>query len=303
MFKKKNLLIWLNEAQEDEENLVGEKASRLGNLIRLDLPIPKGFVVTSNAYQYFLNENQLQDKINHALKSCNFKSPEEVREISLLIQNFILSSPFPVNLGNKIIKAYETLSASFRSIPVAVRSRVATHLNIIGEANLIEALKNCWLTFYTPQEIFKLRDKKLNHSKINTGVVIQKMIQSEVSGIILTSNPLNKSNFFIKAIYGLGALASQGKVATDEYWVDKNRLEINKKELNKQPFELKRVKDINIEINIPLSKQSNQKLSDKKIIELSRLASRIHQCYFFPQEIEWAMEKNHLFILQSKTID
>lgn len=302
MTKRKKYLVWFNQVHEDNPALLGEKGIKLGELTSLDLPVPKGFIIASDAYIYFLKKNKLKEKIKNSLKTCNFNNPEELKETSLTIQNLITFSPVPKNLGFKITKAYERLGGVFKNTFVSVRSKITTFLNIKGEANLVEAVRNCWASFFNPKAILEQEKRQLDHFKTDSSVVVQKMIQAEVSGIIYTQDPINRSktNLLVEAIFGLGELAVEGKVKPDRYLVDKNSLEIVKKELNKQEIQLKRVQNSNQEINVSLSEQTKQKISDTKIIELVKLGKKIHQHYFFPQEIEWAMEKNKIYILQTK---
>lgn len=300
MSKRKKYLVWFKEVEEDNPDLFGEKGVSLAELTSLGLPTPNGFVITRDSFSFFLKKNNLKRKITNSLKSINFKNPEEVQEGALLLQGFITSSSVPSNLGFKIARAYEKMGEDL----VAIRSKWLTVLNIKGDANVVEGIRNTWASFFSPQALFLREKAKLDHSRIDTAVVVQKMIQAESSGTIHTTGPLNKSkaSILIKAIYGLGQLVIEGNIKPDYYWVDKNTLEITKKELNKQEFELKRVGKITQQVKVSPKKQTKQTISDTKIIELAKLGKIIHQHYFFPQEVEWAIRNSKIYILQTKKI-
>jgi len=305
MNKKKKYIVWFDQAHKESPVLVGDKGTSLGELNTLDLSVPKGFVVTADVFSSFLKKNQLSQQIKNALKTCNFNNPEEIKETAFAVQRLITLSPIPNNLGFRIAKAYEGLDGLFKDSFVAVRSSAASFLNIKGDANLTEAVRNCWASFFTPQMILERKKKKLSHFKINASIVVQKMIAADISGTIFTIDPVSKSkaSILVEAIFGLGELAAQGKAKPDRYWVERTRLEIIKKELNKQELQIKRVGNSNQKINIPLEQQTKQKLSDTKIIELVKLGKIIHQRYFFPQNIEWAMRGNSIYILQTRKIE
>lgn len=305
MNKVKKYIVWFNQAHKESPALVGEKGVSLGELNALGLSVPNGFIVTGDVFSSFLKRNKLIQQIKNILKTCNFNNPEEVKQTAFSIQRLVTFSPVPKKLGFRIATAYEELDGLFKDNFVAVRSSQATFLNIKGEANLVEAVRNCWASFFTPKMILNRKKKRLGPFKIDASIVVQKMIPAEISGTIFTLDPVNKSktNILVEAIFGLGELAAQGKVKPDRYWIDRASLEIIKKELNKQEFQLKRVKNHNQEVEIPLLLQTKQKLSDTKIIELVKLSKIIHQHYFFPQSIEWAMKGSNIYILQTRKIE
>lgn len=182
----------------------------------------------------------------------------------------------PEEMAQAIMKNYLRLGGFFKEALVAVRSspldkrlKAASFLNIKGEANVVEAVKKCW-------------------ASEKTAVLVQRMVQSRVSGVAFSTNPENKKEIVIRAIYGLGELAVEGKVVPDEYTVNKNTLKILKKEINPQL------------IKVPKPKQNLQKLTDQEIINLAKLAKKIQHHYFFPQEIEFAIEKRKIYILQAQ---
>jgi len=314
----KKYLVWFNEISKDDINLVGGKGANLGEMVKSGFPVPNGFIVTSEAYYYFLIENNFRIQIKRFLQSVDVHDPRQLNEVSQKIKQLILKGKVPADLAKRIIDFYDQLSSHLKHCLVAVRSSATaedlpgasfagqqeTFLNIQGEANLINNVRNCWASLFTPRAIFYREEKKFDHFKIGIAVPIQKMIQSKNSGVMFTVDPItnDKSKIIIEAIYGLGELIVQGAVTPDHYEVDKRTLKITHKQINRQEIQLIKVGNLDKQIKIKESLQKRQKISDEKIISLAALAKKIHQHYFFPQDIEWAIENNKIYILQTRPV-
>jgi pyruvate,water dikinase len=216
------------------------------------------------------------------------------------------------------MRAYLKLGGLFKQVLVAVRSSATaedlptasfagqqvTFLNVQGEANVVEAVRNCWASLFEPRAIFYRQENNFDHLKVGMAVPIQKMIQSETSGVMFTINPVTyqKNRIIIEAIYGLGELIVQGEVTPDHYEIEKTSLKIIKKRIHKQTVQLIKVGGKTLETTVPKKKQDKQKLTDNQIYKLAKLGKQIHQHYFFPQDIEWAVENQKIFIVQTRPV-
>lgn len=312
-------LVWFQDVDKDDIGLVGGKGANLGEIVKSGFPIPPGFIVTSQAYFSFLNEINLTKQIEHILKVADVNRPDQLNLASQRIYQLISKSRINPELAAQIIKAYEQMGPSFaKQILVAVRSSATaedlpdasfagqqeTFLNIKGEANLVNKVRECWASLFTPRAIFYRETKKFNHFKVGMAVVVQKMIQSETSGVIFTVDPVtnDKRKMVIEAIWGLGEFIVQGKVNPDRYEVDKQNLKILAKQISFQDIKLVKAGTENKIQKISLLNRRKQKITDEKILLLAKLAKKIHQHYFFPQDIEWAIENGKAYVLQTRAV-
>jgi pyruvate,water dikinase len=307
----KNLSFITNIGQADNNNqiLVGDKGASLGEINKLGLATPPGVIVTTKAYDYFIKENGLRPKISSLLESVNFKKPENLQEVSGQIKKLILASQMPEDLAWQIIKAYASLGR-LTNPPVAVRSSAvgedlqSSFLNVSGEANVVKKVQECWASFFEPRGIFFRQKAKKNLFGQGMAVVIQKMIQAKTAGVLFTADPtgVKKNVLIIEAIWGLGEYLVQGQVTPDQYLINfKNGKIINQK-INSQKVCLTKKNNKNVKSLVAKKKINQAKLSENEIKRLADLAKKIHQFYFFPQEIEWAKDKNQFFVLQSRPL-
>ena len=197
-------------------------------------------------------------------------------------------------------------SATAEDLPEAsFAGQQETYLNIKGEANIIQAVKKCWASLFESRAIFYRHEQKFNHLKIGIAVLVQKMIQSDTSGVMFTIDPVtnDKKNLVIEAVYGLGEYIVQGKVEPDFYKVRKYDLQIMEKQMGEQKIVFKRDSQGKTrEMKVKKDLQKRQKITSKQIVALGRLGKKLERHYYFPQDIEWGIEKNKIYILQTRPI-
>src|SRR4030043_1937207 len=179
-----------------------------------------------------------------------------------------------------------------------------TYLNVKGESTLIEAVRKCWASLFTERSIFYRVQNKIPHEKVKISVIVQKMISSEVSGVIFTIDPVTneKDKIIIEAIWGLGELIVQGSVVPDRYLIQKGTFAILSKEISSQTVMLVRAKNGIKEVKVPTKMVDKQKIKDEEIIWLGKIADKLQNHYYFPQDIEWAKEKNKISIVQTRPV-
>lgn len=315
---KHKFIVNFDQVDKDDVALVGGKGANLGEMVKAGFAVPPGFIVTAKAYRYFIKVNNLQDKIKKELTLLDTDDPRSLERASKGIRSLINRSPIPKILVRKIFKAYEKLDGKLKNPLVAVRSSATaedlpdasfagqqeTYLNIKGEAVLAEKTREAWSSLFTPRAIFYREQKGFDHFEVSIAVPIQKMIQADVSGVMFTINPSNndKKIILIEATYGLGELIVQGSVTPDKYEVDKQSLKIKNKQINRQELYLTKVNTLTKQRKVNRKKQKLQKLSDEQIVQLASIGKKLHQHYFFPQDIEWAEEKGKLYILQTRPV-
>lgn len=320
-----NFIKTFNQVSKKDVDLVGGKGASLGEMTNAGFPVPEGFVVTSLAFEEYLKETDINVEINAMWKRINIEDIENVEENSEIIRDVILKGKIPRDLQDEIVKAFQKLRAKpVRSASqseaggyVAVRSsataedskidswagELESYLNT-AQRNLINNVKKCWASLYTPRALFYRVERKLQRKKVSVAVVVQKMVQSEVSGICFTVHPItkDKNQMIIEAGYGLGEAIVGGMITPDSYVVEKGSLTILDVNISEQKKMIKWVKNKNQNIAVPKAKQAQQKLKNSEIIKLSKIARDIEKHYKSPQDIEWAFEKDKLYITQSRPI-
>lgn len=306
-------ILWFNEITRNDIPIAGGKGANLGEMYTNDIPVPNGFVITSKAYYDFIEVTSIKQKILTELSGLDMSNTKALIEASEKIKTAILTAEMPDSLKASIKEFYHELSGEHDRY-VAVRSSATaedlpdasfagqqeTYLNILGYQGVIENVRKCWASLFEPRAIFYRTDKGFNHLKVGIAVPVQLMVQSEVSGIMFTVNPLtnNQAETSIEAAWGLGQPIVSGEVTPDQYLVNKVKSEILTKNIAKQTWQLTQAG------KTPISRdyQEVQKLEDKRILELAAIGSKIEQHYGFPCDIEWGLEKGKLYIVQSRPV-
>lgn len=299
---------------KNDTHLAGGKGASLGEMTQAGIPVPPGFVILSNAFEQFIDSTGLSTEINAALNSVNQTEIHTVEHASEKIKGLILQKDIPGELAKDVLSHFKKLNSAF----VAVRSsataedsasaawagQLDSFLNTTEE-NLLDNVKKCWASLFTPRAIFYRFEKKLHNTKISVAVVVQKMIESEVSGIVFSVHPVTEdyNQLIIEASYGLGEAIVSGQVTPDSYVVEKNEKNIIEKTVQEKTRGLFRsAKGGNEWINIATAQIEKQALTDKQILELSKLITKIENHYGFPVDIEWSLFDDKFYIVQSRPI-
>jgi len=312
------LILDFSQIDKRDIALVGGKGANLGEMVKAGFPVPAGFAVTVAAYDIFLKENNLSIKIKKTLAETDVDDPRQLERASKNIAGTLLKSKIPDSVAREVISAYKILSGRLKHSLVAVRSSAtaedlpnasfagqqATFLNIKGEANLLESIRDCWASLFTARAIFYREQNKIDHEKVKISAIVQKMVQSEVSGVMFSIDPVTneKDRIVIEAVWGLGELIVQGSVVPDRYVVQKETFSILSKEFSEQNIQLIKKGHKTKEVKVPKDKIRKRKLLEEEIVELARLADKLQKHYFFPQDVEWAKEGKKLFIVQTRPV-
>jgi pyruvate,water dikinase len=310
-------IYWFAEIGKDDVAKVGGKGANLGEMTRAHFPVPPGFIVSASAYAEFLNYNKLVPPIRLLLSDVTGKDSKKLEEVSRKIKSKILAAKMPTVLELEIKKAYRKLSGVGDKF-VAVRSSAtaedlpqasfagqqATFLNQRGEAQVIEAVKKCYASLFEPRAIFYRIRQKIDHEKVKIAVPVQLMIQAEKSGVVFTSDPVSNdsSTIAIDAGFGLGEAVVSGAIVPDHYLVDKKNLKIKNKEINRQEFMIAKIRGHDQKVTLSPVRARQQKLSDKEILELSKIARRIESHYGFSQDIEFAIADEKIYVVQTRPV-
>jgi len=323
----------LSRLSKNDIAVAGGKGASLGELTKAKFPVPSGFVVLAEAFKRFLAETDLNVEVEAILGKVNHQDINSVDKASNEIRDLIADAEFPPDIGEEVKKEFKRLGAQFvavRSSATAEDSAVASwagelesYLNV-DEAGLLEAVKKCWSSLFTPRAIFYRFEKKLHKQPVAVAVVVQTMIQSEISGIVFTVHPVteDKDQMVIEAGYGLGEAIVGGKITPDTYIINKLTLRpalrrrlwrgeqaqgiiaeaIMDKNISSQKIKIVRQGSGVVEVEVEAGERDKQKLTDEKILELADTCVKIEKHYNSPQDIEWAFAEDKVYIVQSRPI-
>ncbi len=309
----------------------GGKAAHLGELSKLSLNVPNGFSVLGNAYYHHLEANQLKDKIDLAATALSTEDYAGLEAKTQVIRDMIMDAPIPAEIEQEIEGGYRELSQGGEAF-VAVRSSVAikdspissfpglmdTFHYVRGASDVVAKVKECWASVWSGRAAFTRMTKNLEHNKAVIAPTVQLMVNSEMAGVLFTTNPINRSKdeIVIESNWGLGETVVSGRCSSDFYVLRKQCLDYGTKTCPECPVDSIAVRESQIANKVETciqaegggrqwvknsSEKANQPtLSRAQLRELCRASCIIEEHYRYPQDIEWAFEKDKLYILQTR---
>jgi pyruvate,water dikinase len=326
--KAKEIILWFEELTKEDVPLVGGKNANLGEMLRAGIPVPPGFAVTAYAYKRFIEETGIRDEIYRILKERvkpGASTPQDYIEASEEIRALIEKTPMPKDIEEEIRKAYRELcrrlgkkvefvavrsSATAEDLPDAsFAGQQETYLNVIGEDDVVDKVKKCWSSLFTPRAIFYRESKGFAHEKVLISVAVQKMVNSRSAGVMFTIHPVTgeRDKIVIEGSWGLGESVVAGKVTPDEWVVDKNTLQILERRIAEKVRELVRdpATGRNLEREVEPERRTAPCLSEEEVRRLAELAVLIEKHYGRPMDIEWAVDRDlkfpeSVFIVQAR---
>ena len=318
--KRNNYLVSLGENKSMEIAVVGGKGASLGKLVKAKFPVPSGFVVTTRGYLEFLRANDLENTIGKILTGLNYENLVELERETGKIRDVIIGSAFPDDLNVEIVQGYKELGSD--DVFVAIRSSATaedlagasfagqydTYLDVKGEKALLNAVRQCWASMWTARVTSYRHNKGFEHNAIGIAVVVQKMVEPDVAGVMFVGNPMNAraDEIVINASWGLGEEVVSGSVTPDEYIVDRNSLTVKHRNLGSKEHRVIRDKKTGngtIRERVPNNLQEQYTLSDEQISTLAEMGTEVTKYYEgLPQDIEWALVKDSFFLLQSRPV-
>jgi phosphohistidine swiveling domain-containing protein len=317
-----SFVIRFDEKISDQRDHVGGKAASLSQLAKAKFPVPPGFVISTSAYVTFVKN--IQTVIDSIIESIDYTNAEQLDRDTARIREHIVSASMPDEIAAQIIANYRSISENELSQPqtaVAVRSSGTaedlaeasfaglhdTYLDIEGDDELLIAVKRCWASLWTARAVHYRYEKDYSHHAALLAVVVQKMIPSDVSGVMFTANPLNRrtDEFVINASWGLGEGIVSGILTPDEWVIGNEKFDIKSRTLGSKEAQI--IKNPNgpgtIREGVPSKLSKEYSLLDPKVTELAELGDRVMAHYDgLPQDIEWAISDGKVYLLQSRRV-
>lgn len=298
-----------------KETTVGRKGLSLFELKDMDIPIPEFFVISPYAFEQIISESLLRDA-KTLLDSKRNPDEDEVLKS-------VLKSEFDEAITEDILSAYARISG-FTDAWVSVRSSVVfpdipeisfsgiftTELNVRGAKNLLESIKRVYSSLFSDDVVAYTSSKGINLADVRLAVVVQRMIQAEVSGVAFTIDPITQdtSQLSIEAVFGLGDTISLGELTPDTYVLNKKDLSILEKRISPQEWMKIRVlrrgskKEGTQKVTISGNWSHRQKVEDRYLKEISKIALIVENKLRKSQNIEWVMSGGRIWVLQSKDL-
>ncbi len=305
-------------------NLYGGKGSNLIEMIKLGINVPPGFILNTNAYRKFLENSNLREEISKSL-SIEY-SPKDILIISTKIRESFLKSQIPYEVIKEIKKAYNEMCLNFSSkISFSVRSsaniedsskfsfagQAESYLNIITFKEILESIKNCWISLYSPNALLYLlhlrkNAKSLSLIDLEMAVIIQKLVKSQISGVLFTANVINNTidEMLMNSTWGLGETITSNLIIPDLVILNKNKFEIIKYVVGeKEKISLPNPEGSSTILTATEQKFREQSsLNESQLLKLYNLGLKLEKHFKYPQDIEWAIENDKIYTLQSRPI-
>jgi pyruvate,water dikinase len=307
-------LIWFADLGIHDRPLAGGKGASLGEMTRAGLPIPEGFVVSTQAFTDWLQALDARHGIRQRISALRHDALEAVNACTAEIRAAIEQEPLSPALRDELAACYARLGSG----PVAVRSSATsedseeasfaglqdTYLWVMGIDALIEKVRTCWSSLYSPESVsYRLR-LGLPEDQLAMGVVVQRMVHSKCSGVMFTRSPTtgDRSVITIEGSWGLGSSIVSGEVTPDRFVVNKVTGDIRSRTIADKAIE--HVPDVQggvVELEVEAARRKTCCLNDAQIHALAQIGRQVEKHYGAPQDIEWALDQDDsIRLLQSR---
>ena len=298
----KNWVIWLEELDREDNDLVGKKCANLGEMTKMGLKVPPGFALSVDAYRDFMDMTGAIEEIRKYLARAKPENITQFKQSSADIRQILQSKAIPKEMEKTIVSYYmELCRRCTTEAPVSTRSsgpsshpgQYETYLNVVGELNLVDKIKKVWASTFNPRSLAFRRRNKMSLVSDPIGVAVLKMVDARAAGVIFTADPNtgNTRRMIIEANWGLGESVVSGDSTPDVYILDKEGPEIKEKKLGPK-CRYVTIKEVGVaEEELPPEKTDQFCLSDDEAREIGRLGKVLEEHFGKPQDAEWAVEE------------
>jgi pyruvate,water dikinase len=313
--KKVPDILTLEEIKKEDIPSVGGKGASLGEMFGIGLPVPRAFVVTAQAFRRFLGETGIEERLFAGLAHLNVDDNAALEETSRRARELVLSVAIPRELQKRIKEAYRALgnepvvavrsSATAEDLPDAsFAGQQETYLNIRGNGDVIQAVQRCWASLYGARAIYYRSKQGFDDRTVNIAVVVQELVQAEKAGVMFTSHPVTGEPLtIIEGSWGLGEAVVSGSVSPDKYVYDLRSGQVVDRLISQKiemiiPDGRKGTKTV----KVPADQEKAPVLSDPEVKQLATFGKIAEDHYGVPQDLEWAVNGETVYILQSRPI-
>jgi pyruvate, water dikinase len=306
---------WFNALSRADVPQAGGKGANLGELTRAGFPVPPGFVITADAYLRAMELGGVRAQLLHEVGAMDVDSPDALTRTAAHLQELVRSVGVPEQLRRTVLNAHAQLGDDG---PVAVRSSATaedaastsfagmnqTFTNVYGAEELIERIVDCWASLWGARVVAYRATHQLSEEPA-IAVVVQQMVDSEVSGVMFTADPAtgDRASIVIEAAFGLGEVVVGGQVEPDTVVLSKDGPRVVRVHVGTKAEKIVRGADgHDHRLAVPADQQSHRVLDDDALVALARTGLDIERHYGCPQDIEFAREGGRYWIVQSRPI-
>lgn len=314
--QEKTLILSFENIRASDLPLVGGKGANLGELTYASFPVPPGFCLTTEAFTQFIDSQPEIGELYDLLDTVTGDNLDVARQVGQTVRDTLLKIEIPQNIVDEIRQEWQKLgddeayavrsSATAEDLPDAsFAGQQDTYLNVIGIDSLLDAVRRCWVSLFTDRAILYRYQNNFSHKDVQLSVVVQQMVMAEKSGILFTADPLtgHRHTLAIDASFGLGEALVSGLVSPDAYRVDKRNNTVIERRIADKKIALYPEKEGGIRQEDLSETQGKQTvLTDEQILKLADMGCRIEAHYQSPQDIEWAIVDDKMYLLQARPI-
>ena len=304
----------LKDLGQKDLSIAGGKGANLGEMIAAGLPVPEGFIVLVDAYRKFVAENKIEKEIITLPSIAADGQSENLKEAVERVKELFVKGKIPA----EILKEIDELYTGIGKPPVAVRSsataedlpgasfagQYSTFLNVNGKEEFHEAIKKCWASLWNERALSYRSKQNIVSENLAHGVVIQKMITAEKSGILFTANPVNgrRDQLSLSSSWGLGEAIVSGEVDPDQWIIDKNTGEtVSAYIAEKKVMTVRKAGGVEL-VRVEPRKQEEVTLDEAERKELLDMAMKVEEYFRSPQDLEWAYAEGRFYLVQTRPI-
>ncbi|GAA0480049.1 phosphoenolpyruvate synthase [Actinoplanes capillaceus] len=292
---------------------VGGKAANLGKLARAGLPVPPGVCVTTDAYRQAADAAPGLAGIIEELTATAPGDLPRLTELAGRAREALLAAPLPAEVAAAVAAGYRGMdavavrsSATAEDLPFAsFAGQQDTYLNVVGETAVLDAVHRCWASLWTDRAVTYRAANGIDHRAVRLAVVIQRMVQSAVAGVLFTANPVTgrRREAVIDASPGLGESVVSGTVNPDHFVVDTATGRIRDRRLGDKQTLIRGVRGGGVEHVTTPGDTGRACLTDAQVRAVAVLGARVEASYDGPQDIEWAIDPDGaLWLTQARPI-
>jgi pyruvate,water dikinase len=308
------LVAWLQDLDREAVARSGGKAAHLGELVRAGLPVPPGFVVTTAAYQHFVEANALQPEIERLAQAAPPEDATALETAAQAIAALFSAGAMPEAVTAAIREAYRQLgrppvavrsSATVEDLPTAsFAGQLESYLNVHGDEAVLAAVRRCWAALWTPRALSYRARLGLPPAAVRLAVVVQELIAAAAAGVLFTANPVtgHRGQMVLDAVWGMGEALVSGRANPDRWVIEARTGKVVEAHLARKEH-MTACKDAGTAlVPVPAPLQQQSVLNESQVADLLALGRRVADLFGSPQDIEWALAQDRLYLVQSRPI-
>lgn len=305
------LLINQNSTQNYAARMAGGKGFNLYVMTKAGLNVPAWVVLGPDTFETFKESSGIAQRFS--LLETSDLTP---KELSQQIEHLILDTALPAEVEEFIVKSFEKLNKDLISVRSSAldedgaahsfAGQLSSYLYIKSKEAVLESVKKCWASAYSERGLVYRREGGLSWEGIKVAVVLQEMICPDKAGVLFTCDPINEDphHLLINSVYGVGEGLVSGLYDADNYKLEKETGKVVEQEITDKPKML--IQDVTAEapkeVDVPEDQINISSLTDSELDELNKMSETIENLYRFPQDVEWAIQDNVIYLLQSRPV-